>query len=55
MNEEEKEELKTEQEGNLINELKKNERNMFIFANIFELMHTKLLSEMNTFEIYPVL
>ena len=41
-------------QGNLIGELNKNERKMFIFANIFEIMHVKLLYEMTTFEIYPV-
>lgn len=28
---------------------------MFIFANTFELLHTKLLHEHNAYEMYPVL
>ena len=49
------EEQKIESQGNLITETAKDERKMFIFANSFELLHSKLLSSMNAFEIYPVL
>ena len=28
---------------------------MFIFANTFELLHTKFINEMTTFEVYPIL
>lgn len=55
MNEEEKEEEKKDMQGNLINEVHKNERKMFIFANTFELLHSKLIHELNTYDIYPVL
>lgn len=54
MNEEEKEEEKKDLQGNLINELQKNERKMFIFANTFELLHSKLINELNAYDIYPV-
>ena len=54
MNEEEKEEAKRESEGHLITELRKDERKMFIFANMFELMLTTLINQMTAFEIYPV-
>lgn len=40
--------------GNAVNEVNKEERKMFIFANTFEIMLEKLISEMNTYEIYPV-
>ena len=55
MNEEEKEEQKKDIQGNLIGELQKDERKMFIFANTFEFLHTKLITEMTTFEVYPIL
>ena len=55
MSENEKEEAKQDSQGNMIGELKKDEGKMFIFANTFELLHTKLLDSDNNFELYPVL
>ncbi len=42
-------------QGQLMGEMQKDERKMFIFANTFELMHTRLMQELNSYEIYPVL
>ena len=55
MNEEEKGQVEGELRGDLIPELKKQERKMFIFANTFELLHSYLIYRMDGFEIYPVL
>lgn len=55
MDTDEKEESKKDKQGNLIGETQKQERKMFIFSNTFELLHSKLVHEMNTFDIYPAL
>lgn len=39
----------------IVNEMQKSERKMFIFANTFELLHTKLINELNTYDVYPIL
>jgi hypothetical protein len=36
-------------------ETKKSEKKMFIFANIFELLHKVLIHRLDSFAIYPVL
>ena len=28
---------------------------MFIFSNTFELLHTKLITELNSYDVYPIL
>ena len=43
MDDKEKEEAKKDQQGNLITEVQKSEKKMFIFANTFELLHQKLI------------
>jgi hypothetical protein len=55
MDEKEKEEEKKEMMGDMVKEVSKSEKKMFIFSNTFELLHTKLVNEMNTFEVYPIL
>lgn len=42
-------------QGTMIAELQKNDHKMFIFANTFELLHTRLLQNLNNFDLYPVL
>jgi len=39
----------------VLQETQKKERKMFIFANTFELLHSKLILTMNNFDSYPVL
>ena len=39
----------------MIEETKKSERKMFIFANTFELLLTHMVLKMDVFEFYPAL
>jgi len=44
------------EEGNLVlGEHLKEERKMFVFSNTFELLHQRLIAELNQYEILPAL
>ena len=57
MDSQEIEESKGDAQGQLIGELQKNETKMFIFANTFEMLHTKIIGAKKTdnYELYPIL